>query len=465
MPPVSLALHEAGLLLRLTGPLVLAQLSQTAMGFVDTVMAGRVGAVDLAAVAVGSSIFFPVYLFLIGLLSAVTPLVAQAHGRGNGSAVRRSIRLGMVVGLATGLLLMPVLWLAHPLMIWMGVSGDVIPITNRYLFGISWGLPLGGIFFALRNGGDGLAKPRLSMFAGFIGLAVNILANYLLIYGKLGLPALGGAGCGWATSFSILAMLGCMALFLRKSRIDGTRGLFSLTLAETGSPGSSLTSFLRLGLPLGLALFIECSIFTIIALFIAKLGAQVVAAHQIALNFTSQLYMLPYSLAMALTVRIGYTIGRKRIRRLRRIVRTGLVLALTGSVLTCLLVLGFSHEIAMLYSADPVVRALAASLLVFAAIFQVPDALQVTANGILRGCKDTRVPLLLILMAYWGIGLPMGYGLGLEGLGGLEPGPQGFWIGLICALTAAAGLLGYRVRIMLRRLEGQGGQPVTTGRP
>ena len=447
-------LREAAILLKLTGPLVLAQLAQTTMGFVDTVMAGRVSAIDLAAVAVGSSIFFPVYLFLIGLLSAVTPLVAQAHGRGDHEAVRRSIRQGMVIGAVAGLALMPILWLMRPFMIWMGVSPEVIPITGRYLFAVSWGLPLGGIFFALRNGGDGLAKPRLSMFAGFFGLAVNIVANYLLIYGKLGLPAMGGVGCGWATTLSILAMLWCMALLLKKSRIAGTDQVFSLTPVETDA---SLTALLRLGLPLAWALFIECSIFTVIALFIAKLGAQVVAAHQIALNFTSQLYMLPYSLAMALTVRIGYSIGRKRVRRLRRIVRTSMVLALAGALFTCLLVLGFSHQIAALYSTDPIVRALAASLLVFAAIFQLPDAIQATCGGILRGCKDTRVPLLLILTAYWGIGVPLGYELGLARLGGLEPGPQGFWIGLICALCAAAGLLGYRMRLILRRLEGERG--------
>lgn len=424
------------------------------MGFVDTVMAGRYSAVDLAAVAVGSSIFFPVYLFLIGLLSAVTPLVAQAHGRGDGQTVRYAIRQGMAIGLITGLLLMPVLWAMRPFMVWMGVDAEVIPITDRYLFAISWGLPLAGLFFALKGGGDGLAKPRLSMVAGFAGLGINIVANYLLIYGKFGLPSLGGAGCGWATSLSILAMLVIMALLLNRSRIVGTRNLFaqhSMAQPTTGAP-----AFLRLGVPLGLALFIECSIFTIIALFIAKLGAQVVAAHQIALNFAAQLYMVPYSLAMALTVHVGYTIGRGRVFRLRRVVRTGLVLALTGSVCTCLLVALFAREIAMLYSVDPAVQTLAAALLVFAAIFQLPDAIQVNCGGILRGCKDTRVPLLLMLLAYWGIGLPLGYGLGLARLGGLEPGPQGFWIGLICALAAAAVLLGLRVRVMLRRLTGEG---------
>ncbi len=463
MTTLSLILHEARALLRLTGPLLLAQLAQTAMGFVDTVMAGRYSAVDLAAVAVGFSIFIPVYVFLLGLLSAVTPLVAQAHGRGDGKAVRRAIRLGMGIGLVAGLLLMPLLWWTDPFMVWMGVSPEVIPITGRYLFAISWGLPLGGIFFALKGGGDGLALPRLSMFAGFFGLGVNIVANYVLIYGKLGLPALGGAGCGWATSFSILAMLGFMALLLGRSRIDGTARLFALHPDQAAT--TSVAAFLRLGMPIGLALFIECSIFTIIALFIAKFGAQVVAAHQIALNFASQVYMLPYSLSTALTVRVGFTIGRKRIRRLRRIAGTGLGMALIGAVLTCGGILLFSPQIAALYTADPAVRQLAVVLLGYAALFQLPDAMQVNAGGILRGCKDTRVPLLLMLCAYWGIGLPLGYGLGLERLGNLEPGPQGFWVGLICALVVAALLLGGRVRIMLRRLERQAGQGVRADRP
>ena len=462
MKSISLLLHEASVLLRLTGPLVLAQLSQTSMGFVDTVMAGRVSAIDLAAVAVGSSLFFPVYLFMVGLLTAVTPLVAQAYGRGDRTAVRHSIRLGMAIGLSTGLLLMPVLWLMSPVMAWMGVSAEVIPLTGQYLFAISWGLPVAGIFLALRNGGDGLARPRLSMFAGFFGLLVNIVANYLLIYGKLGLPALGGVGCGWATALSLLAMLLFMAILLAKSRLAGTEALFTLPPEQSGW---AIGPFLRLGLPMGAALFIECSIFAVIALFIAKLGAQVVASHQIALNFTSLLYMLPYSLATALTVRIGYAIGKKRVRRLRRIVRAGLGLALGGASLTCLLILTFSPKIAALYSPDPMVQKLAASLLCLAAIFQLPDALQANFGGILRGCKDTRVPLLLMLLAYWGIGLPMGYGLGLGGWAGLAPGPQGFWIGLILALTAASGLLGYRVSVMLRRLTGERGQPVTTGRP
>ena len=463
---LSLVHHEAGLLIRLTLPLLFAQLSQTAMGFVDTVMAGRYASIDLAAVAVGSSLFFPVFLFLLGLQSAVTPLVAQANGRGDAAAVRRSIRLGVTIGFTVGVLLMPLLWSMRPFMVWMGVSAEVIPITARYLFAISWGLPLGGVFFALKGGGDGLARPRLSMFAGFVGLAVNIVANALFIYGRFGLPELGGVGCGWASALSLLVMPLCLAWLLARSRLAGTGRLFAPPRADApASSGPSVRGYLRLGLPLGLALFVECSIFALIALFLARLGSTVVAAHQIALNFTSLLYMLPYSLATALTVRTGFAIGRRRVRRLARIVRTGLGLALAGSSLTCLCIVVFREQIAALYTAEPAVRVLAASLLVYAAFFQPVDALQVNCSGILRGCRDTRVPLVLMLVAYWGIGLPLGYGLGMAGLGGMAPGPQGFWIGLIVALAAAAALLGGRVRVTLGRLEEGSGGAVRAGRP
>ena len=463
---LSLVHHEAGLLIRLTLPLLFAQLSQTAMGFVDTVMAGRYASIDLAAVAVGSSLFFPVFLFLLGLQSAVTPLVAQANGRGDEAAVHRSIRLGVTIGFTVGVLLMPLLWSMRPFMVWMGVSAEVIPITARYLFAISWGLPLGGVFFALQGGGDGLARPRLSMFAGFVGLAVNIVANALFIYGRFGLPELGGVGCGWASALSLLVMPLCLAWLLARSRLAGTGRLFAPPRADApASSGPSVRGYLRLGLPLGLALFVECSIFALIALFLARLGSTVVAAHQIALNFTSLLYMLPYSLATALTVRTGFAIGRQRVRRLARIVRTGLGLALAGSTLTCLCIVVFREQIAALYTAEPAVRVLAASLLVYAAFFQPVDALQVNCSGILRGCRDTRVPLVFMLVAYWGIGLPLGYGLGMAGWGGMAPGPQGFWIGLIVALAAAAALLGGRVRVTLGRLEEGSGGAVRAGRP
>lgn len=439
---------EARLLLKLTGPLLLAQLSQTAMGFVDTVMAGRYSSLDLAAVAVGASIFFPLYLFMVGLLSAVTPLTAQAHGRGDRSAVQAAIQQGAVVGLGVGLLMTLLMHHLDVLLSMMQVSPEVIPLTSGYLRALSWGMPIAGVFLALRSGAEGLSLPRLSMLAGFFGLTVNIIANYLLIYGKMGLPALGGVGCGWATSLSMVAMFAAMTWLLSSSRAAQASPLFT---SRAPKLFRSLGQLVQLGLPIGLALFVECSIFSVIALLIAKFGAEVVAAHQIALNFTSLLFMMPYSLSIALTIRVGFAIGKGQPSRVARIVRTGLVLALCSAVTTGLFILTFSRQIAAMYSPDLAVQQLAVVLLVLAALFQLPDAIQVNCAGALRGFKDTRVPMILMVLAYWGIGLPVGWSFGLGGLGGMEPGPQGFWIGLICGLTTSATLLGIRLSRMVKQ--------------
>lgn len=440
--------HEAVLLLKLTGPILLAQLSQSSMGFVDTVMAGRVGPVDLAAVAVGSSIFFPIFLFMVGLLSAVTPLAAQAHGRRDSTDVFRSLQQGVVVGLFCGILTMILIWQLSPLLEILQVPPEVASPAKQYLFAVSWGMPFAGVFLALRSGGEGVSLTRLSMLAGFTGLAVNIVANYILIFGKLGLPAMGGVGCGWATAISMFTMMVTMAWLLQKSRVEGVVDLFrrlDRTLFQ------SLNQFLALGMPIGLSLFVECSIFAIISLLIARFGAEVVSAHQIALNFTSLLFMIPLSLSMALSIRVGFSIGRKQTVRMKRIVQTGLVLALCLASVTCLFIVTCADAIALLYTKEIVVRKTAAHLLLFAALFQLSDAIQVNCCGALRGCKDTKIPMLLMIFAYWGIGLPVGYGIGILGFGSIEPGAEGFWIGLICGLTVSAVLLGRRLYKMVNR--------------
>ncbi len=441
--------HEAGLLLKLTGPILLAQLSQTSMGFVDTVMAGRVGPVDLAAVAVGSSLFFPIYLFMVGLLSAVTPLTAQAHGRRDSKDIFCSLQQGIVAGLCCGTLAMILLWQLSPVFKILQVAPEVAIPAEQYLFAISWGMPFAGIFLALRSGGEGVSLIRISVLASFTGLVVNIVANYILIFGKLGLPAMGGVGCGWATAISMFTMMITMALLLQKSRVEGVTGLFRRV---DRTRLRSMGQFLALGLPIGLSLFVECSIFAIISLLIARFGAEIVSAHQIALNFTSLLFMIPLSLSMALSIRVGYSIGRKQFARMQRVVQTGLFLALCFACVTCLFIISCADTIALLYTNETVVREKAAHLLLFAALFQLSDAVQVNCCGALRGCKDTKIPMLLMIFAYWGIGLPVGYGIGIMGITSIEPGAEGFWIGLICGLTVSAILQGRRLYKMVDRL-------------
>lgn len=442
--------HEAWLLLKLMGPILLAQLSQTSMGFVDTVMAGRVGPVDLAAVAVGSSFFFPVYLFLVGLLTAVTPLAAQAHGRRDSADIFHSLQQGIVVGFFCGLLCMLLLWQLSPFFNVLQISSEIAVPAQGYLFAVSWGMPFAGVFLALRSGGEGVSLTRLSMLAGFVGLAVNIVANYVLVFGKLGFPAMGGVGCGWATAVSMFAMMSTMAFLLQKSRIEGVSGLF---IRLDKSIWRSMGRFLALGMPIGLSLFVECSIFAIISLLIARFGAEVVSAHQIALNFTSLLFMIPLSLSMALSIRVGFAIGRKQVERMKMVVQTGLLLALGISFFTCMVIILFGDLIALLYTREIGVQEIAVHLLFFAALFQISDGLQVNCNGALRGCKDTKVPMLLMVFAYWGIGLPVGYGIGMFGLGSIAPGADGFWIGLIIGLTVSAVLQGRRLYKTVRGLQ------------
>jgi len=448
--------HEAWLLLKLTGPILLAQLSQTSMSFVDTVMAGRVGPVDLAAVAVGSSFFFPIFLFLVGLLSAVTPLVAQAHGSRDSTNIFRSLQQGIVVGLFCGILSMVLIWQLSPLFQLLHISPQIASPAKRYLFAVSLGMPFAGIFLALRSGGEGVSLTRLSMVAGFVGLAVNIVANYVLIFGKLGLPSMGGVGCGWATAISMFAMMATMVVLLQRSRIEGVTNLFHRL---DRSLWQSMGQFLGLGMPIGLSLFVESSIFAIISLFIARFGAEIVSAHQIALNFTSLLFMLPLSLSIALSIRVGFCVGSRQPVRMKRVVQTGLFLALCFACVTCIFIITCADTIALLYTKEIAVRQTAVHLLLFAALFQLSDAIQVNCCGALRGCKDTKIPMLLMIFAYWGIGLPVGYGIGIIGLGSFEPGAEGFWIGLIIGLTFSAIFLGIRLYKMVNCLQDNSSLP------
>lgn len=434
---------ELKCLIGLSLPLILAQLAQSSMGFVDTLMAGRVSADDLAAVAIGSSIWFPIFLLLLGILSALTPTISQAHGRGDHDAIRRVTPQGVYLGFLAGALIMILLRQAEAILPWLDAAPELLPRIKGYLDGVSWGFPAIGACFALRYSSEGLSLTRPSMLVSFLGLAVNIGANYVLVFGKLGFPALGGVGCGPATALTMWAMLLGMLLVFWRGHVYR-----SLHMLRLNAPWCWTTQkqLLKLGLPIGGGLFIECSIFAIIALLVSRFGAQAVAAHQIALNFASMIFMIPLSIATAISVRVGYNIGQNRRQQTVRAVRTGILTALAVSLFSCSLMATIPHWCVAIYSNDPELLEAAAALLLFAALFQIPDAIQVGCAGALRGCKDTRVPMLIQTASYWGIGLPIGAYLGL----GLQWGARGFWIGLICGLTSAAVLLLWRLRHSLK---------------
>lgn len=434
---------EARLLLILAAPIVTAQLAQQALSFVDTVMAGRVSAIDLAGVAVGGSIWGPIFLFLYGVLLALTPMVAQLHGAGKTDETGPLARRSIIVAIPLALIAILLLRNAGFVFDRMQVDPQIANISIDYLKALSWGVPAVALFFLLRNLSEGLGLVRPSMVIGLASIPVNVTGNYVFIYGKLGLPAMGGVGCGWASAISLWFMCGCMLLTVWRVRKYRMTHFFDLAKRH-GTEGA--TQLIRLGLPIGLSLLVEASIFALIALFLAPLGAIAVASHQITLNYSSLIFMIPLSISSAITIRVGHAIGKKRFDRARLVSMAGLTLNSSIALVTALLTLIFAERIAKIYTHDPHVIAIAVGLLYLNALYQFSDAFQVGAAAALRGYKDARVPLLMIVIAYWVVGLPLGYSLALTDFWGIPLGPKGFWISLIVGLSIAAVLLGARLQ-------------------
>ena len=434
---------EGRALLALSAPILAAQLSQQVLAFIDTVMAGRVSATDLAGVAVGTSLWGPLLLFIYGVMLAVTPLVAQLHGSGRTDETGPLVRRGILVALPLVLVAILVLRNAEAVFTVMAVDPPIAIIATAYLKAISWGVPAAAFFFLLRNLSEGLGLARPSMLIGLASLPVNAALNYVFIYGKLGLPAQGGVGCGWATAITLWFMSGCMLFIIYRAKTYSATHFFDLT-KRRGLEGA--TQILRLGLPIGCSLLVEASIFTLIALFLSPLGAHTVASHQITLNYSSLILMVPLSISIAITIRVGHAIGKGRPDRAKLVSHAGLLVNSLIALTTAGLTLLFAESIARIYTSDSRVIAASVGLLYLNALYQFSDAVQVSAAAALRGYKDTRVPLLLVVVAYWVISLPVGYSLALTPVWGAPLGAKGFWISLIIGLSIAAILLGARLR-------------------
>jgi MATE family multidrug resistance protein len=287
----------------------------------------------------------------------------------------------------------------------------------------------------------GISSPV--MYFGFVGLAVNVVANYGLIYGHWGLPALGAVGCGYATSAVWWIQLLGLTVYVRRHRRLGPLDVFGRF--DWPHP-ARLLALVRLGLPIGFSFFVEVSMFAGVALLMGSIGAVAVAGHQIAINVASITFMVPLGLALATTVRVGNAQGRGEPGAARRAGWIGMQLTLITQAVSAVVLLSFPGPIAAIYSRDAGVQAMAVQLLVLAAIFQLSDGIQVWAAGALRGLKDTRGPMVVTVVAYWLIGLPFGYWLCFhQGVGA-----RGLWIGFIGGLTVAGALLTARFHRLTR---------------
>lgn len=464
---VSTSRRESWPLIRLALPICGAQLAQAGMSVVDIMMTGRHSATDLAAVSVGASLWMPLMLFMTGTLMGLTPIVAHLLGGGRRQQIRPNVHQALWIGVAMGIIAALVLWFCvEPVFRWMEVPEAVTQQAQAYVGAVAFGMPGVAIFLSLRAFSDGVNHTRPALWISLVGLAVNIPSNFLLINGGaavealLGpatpdfiadIPALGAWGCGIATALAMWVMSVAMVIYTQRSRAYG-----DIKLWHSPSPPklSVIRELLFVGVPIGVAIFVEVTLFTVIALFIASLGEIVVSAHQVALNYTSVLFMLPLSLGMALTVRVGNTLGSGDARLARLVAWNGILIAFAVAVLNSIVLWLTADTVIALYTHNPEVQALTLSLIGLAMLYQVSDSLQVAMAGALRGYKDTRVIMLITLLAYWLVGLGGGHLLGEYGLGPwLAPmGVHGYWLGLVGGLTVAAVLLGERLRRRSRRM-------------
>jgi MATE family multidrug resistance protein len=438
-PFIAAVRHEARQNLRLALPLIAAQVSFVAMGTVDTVLAGRLSADALAAVAVGANVWFLPFVFFMGVFTAVSPIVAQRVGAGHaaehtGLFVRGAILAALALGTVWTVLLEAI---ADPVLDLLALTREVRALSEGYLRVLAFaGTPF-CLCFVLRSAAEAHGLTRIPLAAGLVGLAFNTLAAWTLMYGRAGLPAFGAVGTAIATLAAAWVMVGVYALAFHRST---TLRRLALWRWERPRLDRDMFEIASLGGPIALILTAEAWLFIIGALLMARFGGEVVAAHQIAINFASLSFMVPLSIGLATTVRVAQAAGAGRTDAVALRGRAGMLLGGAFALLSATVMALWPGRIVAVYTATPGVAALAVHFLAFAAVFQLSDCVQATANGALRGLKDTRVPMLITVGAYWLVGLPLSAWLAFEtGLG-----PRGIWVGFIAGLALAATGLSWR---------------------
>jgi len=437
--------NEAKKLISLATPVLLASIAQTGMGFVDTVMAGGVSATDMAAVAVASSIWFPTILFGAGVLMALVPVVAQLNGAGKVNRVPFEIYQGFWLALLLTIPIFLVLLQTQNIIALMNVEPVMAEKTIGYIHSIVWAIPAFLLYQTLRSFTDGMAVTKPAMIIGFIGLAANIPLNWAFVYGKFGFPALGGVGCGVATAIVYWLMFLSMLIYILISSKLKNIKLFSNTYKPVWKAQVRLFT---LGLPVALALFFEVTLFAVVALLVAPLGSTIVAAHQIAINFSSLVFMLPLSIGVAASIQVGHRLGEKDVDSAKITSHVAVVLGLSCAIFTALFTIFFRSYITTLYTSDSTVAVISTQLLIIAALYQITDSIQVITGGILRGYKDMKAIFICTFLAYWVLGLPTGYLLADTDIIITKMGVYGYWIGFIVGLTSAAIMLSMRLMWM-----------------
>lgn len=429
-------------------PILVAQVSTAGVTFINTTMAGHAGADDLAGVSVGAGLFYPLLASIIGLLMAGTPLMAQLIGRKERESLPFIVRSGMVIGLSVwALFTAAYFFFIDNLLASLALEAAVEHIARYYLMTM-----IGVVFFLalmipLRCLTDTAGSTSISMKLFLLAPVINGIFNYLFIYGHGGMPALGGIGAGLATMMTYGFLLGLFLLVVMKSKDLGGKQIF----ASLALRSKDLREYLVVGVPSGLSIFMEMSLFSLIIVFLSRYGTDALAAYQIADNFASLVYMLPVSCSMALTILIATAVGAGDMTLARRYKKAGFVVAMAGAMMTASFTVLFRNSIGSVYTDDAAVALIAGQFLIYSAGWQLFDAISTPIQGILRGLKDTRISFILMVLAYWGGCFPMS--LFLDSHTAL--GADSFWLGLDFGVGCSAFLMILRLLYVERKLDGR----------
>ncbi|WP_243488946.1 MATE family efflux transporter [Massilia violaceinigra] len=434
---------EIAAMWRLSWPMLVGQLASVGMGVADVAMTGHVSASELAAVSLGASVWSIILVTVMGTMMALNTVVAHETGAGQFGRIPHVVRQGLWMGLGVGLVACLIANLSTLVFDHIGLTPDVAANAAMFVHAISIGMPAFACYRALYGYTTSINQTKPVMVIAVLGLLFNIFVNWLLVFGNWGMPRLGGVGCAVATGICLWLMFGAMLVWIRIA--PAYRQTYPFTRWERPN-WAEIGSMLRLGLPIGVTYLAEVSAFGAVSLMIARFGVVQVSASQIALNFSSLVFMVPLSFGMGLMTRVGHALGEGDAVRARFVAWVGVGMSLAFALLSAALIAVFRWEIARAYTSDPAVQELCAHLLLFAALFQLSDATQVATSSAIRGYKVTRQPMQIQLLAFWGFAMPLGYVLGLApGWFAWSPaapmGASGFWIGLVLGLTVAAVLL------------------------
>lgn len=430
-------------------PVMLSQLGQVLVGVADSMMVGRLGAVPLAAASLANSIFFVVLMFGIGVSMAMTPLVAMADGNHKGKRISRLFNHGFIINMAGGILMFLLIVLASPFLKDLNQPKEVVTLAIPYLAIITFSLLPFMFFQTFKQFAEGLSQTKQAMYITIFCNGINVFLNWVMIYGNLGFPALGLNGAGWATLISRIFMGLMMAYYVWNSKRYKP---YNLSLRMTKLSFPMFSKLIKIGVPTGFQFIFEVGAFSAAAIMMGWIGVTALAAHQIAINLASVSYMMASGLSTAAMIRVGNQLGRNDIRALREAGFTVFVMVAIFMSVAAVIFIVFREFLPALYINDVSVIQMSATLLIIAGFFQLSDGIQVVGLGALRGMSDVKVPTIVTFVAYWVIGLPLGFILAFSF--GMQE--IGIWVGLLVGLTVTGIMLLYRfhklsLRLLLRQ--------------